>query len=109
MFDDRHDLTKSKILYKGISVVRRDFCAYTKQTIEAAMSIVFNERDIPKAYRYVQTCVANLIEGRIDKKSLVMSKTLSSKQTEQTDPCSSTLPHVALYGKLKLRDLNNCP
>ena len=109
VFDDRHDLTKSKILYKGISVVRRDFCAYTKQTIEAAMSIVFNERDIPKAYRYVQTCVANLIEGRIDKKSLVMSKTLSSKQTEQTDPCSSTLPHVALYGKLKLRDPNNCP
>ena len=109
VFEDEHDLTKSKILYKGISVVRRDFCNYTKKTIEEAMNIVFMERDISKAYEYVRSCVKNLIEGHVSMDSLVMSKTLSSKHTQQKDPCSSILPHVALYGKLQKRDPNNCP
>ena len=109
VFEDSQDLTKSKILYKGISVVRRDFCAYTKKTLEEAMQIVFLERNIDKAYRHVQQSVQNLIEGRVSMESLVMSKTLSSKNIDCNNLSESTLPHVALYAKMKKRDPNNCP
>jgi DNA polymerase elongation subunit (family B) len=109
VFEDHNDLTKSKILYKGISVVRRDFCAYTKHTLEEAMQIVFLERNIQKAYAYVQQSVKDLIEGRVPHEHLVMSKTLSSKNINQKNPAESTLAHVSLYTKLKRRDPNNCP
>ena len=109
MFEDPADLSKSKILYKGISVVRRDFCSFTKKTIEDAMFYVFMERNIRKAYDHVQTCVKDLMEGRVPNELLVMSKTLSSKHAEMKDSLNSTLPHVALYAKLKQRDPNNCP
>ena len=101
-------MTKSKILYKGISVVRRDFCAYTKNTLEEAMQIVFLERNIDKAYRHVQQSVQNLIEGRVSMESLVMSKTLSSKNIDCNNLSESTLRHVALYAKMKKRDPKNC-
>lgn len=109
VYEDATDLSKSKILYKGISVVRRDFCSFTKKTIEDAMFHVFMERDIQKAYEHVQLRVKDLMEGRIPNELLVMSKTLSSKHAEAKDALSSTLPHVALYAKLKQRDPNNCP
>ena len=40
---------------------------------------------------------------------LVMSKTLSSKNIDCNNLSESTLPHVALYAKMKKRDPNNCP
>lgn len=109
VYEDPEDLSKSKILYKGLSVVRRDFCSFTKTTIEDAMIFVFMERNIQKAYEHVQSCVKDLLEGRVSSASLVMSKTLSSKHAEMKDAATSTLPHVALYAKMKSRDPNNCP
>ena len=67
------------------------------------------EKNIRKAYEHVQSCVKGLLESRVSSESLVMSKTLSSKHTEMDDAANSTLPHVALYAKLKARDPNNCP
>ena len=110
VYEDQHDLTKSKILYKGISVVRRDFCQYTKQTLEESLSIVFMERNIQKAYDHVQDCVKALLENRVDNKQLIMSKTLTSKNTSTTNnDTNTTLAHVALYRKMKAQDPNNCP
>ena len=110
VYEDQHDLTKSKILFKGISVVRRDFCLYTKQTIEESLSIVFMERNIQKAYDHVRERVKALLENRVDYKQLIMSKTLTSKNTSTTNNAmDTTLPHVALYRKMKARDPNNCP
>ena len=108
-YEDPNNLSKHKIDVKGMSLIRRDACPFTKMVLEKALNIVFFERDITKAYLYLQNQVKDLIEGRIDNKLLIMTKTLSSKHSESTDAINSILPHVSLAAKMKLRDPNNFP
>ena len=108
-YEDSTDLTKTKEIFKGISIVRRDFCAHMKNILKQSLRKVFYERDIDEAHLYVQNEINKVLIGDVDDDSLVMSKSLSAKQLEHSNAINSKLPHVSLAMKMKMRDPNNAP
>lgn len=93
--------------YKGVSIVRRDFCRFTRETLDESMRIVLYDRNVSRAYDYVSNRTKDLLEGRVPLDLLVMSKGLSAKYSYEAN--ANPLPHVAVAAKMKLRDPNCYP
>lgn len=101
------DERKTHTEYKGISIVRRDFCRFTRETLDECMQIVLNERDVQKAYDHISSRTRDLLRGNVPNSKLVMSKLLSAKYAK--DESSNPMPHVAVMVKMRRRDPNNYP
>lgn len=98
---DRYDHTE----YKGLSVVRRDFCKYTKETINTVLNTIMYEADIDKSRHYVSTRIEDLLRGYIPDTELILTKSIKSTESYK----SENLPHIELVKRMKQRDPNNYP
>jgi DNA polymerase elongation subunit (family B) len=101
------DICKNHSEYKGVSIVRRDFCKYTRKVLEEAMSTVLCDRDIEKALRLILKSIEKLSTGQVEMDELIMSKTLNAKYSSQD--ADNKMPHVSVALKMKKRDPNNFP
>eukprot|EP00439_Symbiodinium_sp_Y106_P042773 s2601_g5.t1 len=55
-----------KLDFKGIEVVRRDWCLLVRQMVERSLQLLLCERSKERAVEYVRETVASLRAGRID-------------------------------------------
>ena len=101
------DETQRHVEYKGISIVRRDFCRFTRETLTDVLNCVLYDRNIEAAHERLFQHLNDLLSGRIDSSKLIMSKSLSATYKKMGN--DNVMPHVRLTQRMKERDPNNYP
>lgn len=97
---------KGKLDFKGIEVVRRDWCLLIRQMVEECLHLLLRERSKERAKQLVRDSVAALRSGRVDFRLLVISKALVKDGTESY---SNRQAHVELADKIRQRDPSKAP
>lgn len=95
---EAYDEPPSKIDFKGIENVRRDWSKLTNEVMKNFQSILFEQKDPEKAIKYAQQFCYDMINNKQPVEKYVMSKSLKSHY--KTD----TLPHLAVVKKIQQRD-----
>eukprot|EP00434_Breviolum_minutum_P033347 symbB.v1.2.029507.t1/scaffold3240.1/size60461/2 len=67
---------KGKLDFKGIEVVRRDWCLLVRHMVEHSLHLLLRERSKERAVAYVRESVTALRSGKVDFRLLVISKAL---------------------------------
>eukprot|EP00930_Biecheleria_cincta_P046658 TRINITY_DN32204_c0_g1_i1.p1 TRINITY_DN32204_c0_g1~~TRINITY_DN32204_c0_g1_i1.p1 ORF type:complete len:1167 (-),score=199.65 TRINITY_DN32204_c0_g1_i1:258-3758(-) len=95
-----------KLDFKGIEVVRRDWCLLVRSVVERSLELLLKERSPEGAMSYVRETVAALRSGRVDFRLLVISKALVRNGAEAY---AARQAHVELAEKLRLRNPLQAP
>ncbi|CAE8679199.1 unnamed protein product [Polarella glacialis] len=90
-----------KLDFKGIEVVRRDWCLLVRQVVERSLELLFREASPEPAVAYVRETVAALRSGRVDLRLLVISKALVRDGAEAY---AARQAHVELAERMRQRD-----
>jgi DNA polymerase elongation subunit (family B) len=90
--------------FMGVALKRRDYAAIVKRIYSGALNILLNERDVPKAAKFVQDASIDLVEGKYGLQPLIISKSLRS---EYADP--TRIAHKVLADRMTKRDPGNAP
>ncbi|KAK3284362.1 DNA polymerase delta catalytic subunit [Cymbomonas tetramitiformis] len=98
---DRHD----KLDTKGIETVRRDNCAFARNTIAGVLRRVLVLRDVPGSVVYVKGRIEELLTGRVDISELVITKGLTREVSEY----ATRAAHVELAAKRRRRHAATAP
>lgn len=77
--------THDYIDYKGIQVVRRDNCLYVKERSMEIFKVILLGRDIPRAIELAREYCKNLLEGNVQQKDLIISKSLKGRGSYEFD------------------------
>jgi DNA polymerase delta subunit 1 len=85
-----------KIDVKGLQVVRRDSCAYVRETLKQLLEMVLDSDDPLPAIKYARQAAKDLREGKVPYEKLLMSKQLASEYKVR-------MPHVAVRDKIRER------
>lgn len=98
------DADSHVLWFMGVALKRRDYAAIVKRIYSGALNILLNERDVPKAAKYVQDAAVELVDGKYGLQPLTISKSL---RAEYADP--SRIAHKALADRIAKRDPGNAP
>jgi DNA polymerase elongation subunit (family B) len=98
------DLTKYKLSFMGIALKRRDNASIVKDIYTGIINKIFIERDKEGAKTFFKEHICNLLDGKVDIKSLVISKSLSGDYANPT-----TIAHKVLADRIGERDSGNKP
>ena len=90
--------------FMGVALKRRDYAPIVKRIYSGALNILLQERDVPKAAKFVQQMAADLVDGKFGLQPLIISKSL---RAEYADP--SKIAHKALADRIAARDPGNAP
>ena len=109
--------TPDDLEIKGISIKRRDFCKFVKDTGMNILKIVLQQRNIPEAVEYTTKRITDLLEDRVPTEQLVISKALNKSYTvdgkkvlwDDTTHLITSQPHVAIARRLKEMNHNIAP
>ena len=71
--------------YKGIQVVRRDNCPYVKERSMEIFQKILLDKDIPKSIELGRTFCKNLLDGQVQMKDLIISKSLKGYGSYEFD------------------------
>ena len=85
-----------KIDVKGLQVVRRDSCAYVRDTLKKLLEMILESDDPRPAINFAKDRAKALREGRVDQDDLLMSKQLSASY-------KVPMAHVAVRDKIRER------
>jgi len=85
-----------KIDVKGLQVVRRDSCAYVRETLKQLLEMVLESDDPLPAIKFARQAAKDLREGKVPYEKLLMSKQLASEYKVR-------MPHVAVRDKIRAR------
>ena len=88
----------------GIATKRRDYAPIVKNVYGGAIKILLNEKNIQKAFHFVQTTCNDLVDGKISEHQLTLTKSLRSEYKAVTPPA-----HRILADRIALRDPGNAP
>ncbi|MCD6476546.1 MAG: ribonuclease H-like domain-containing protein [Candidatus Aenigmarchaeota archaeon] len=99
-FEKRADGWKDKIAFKGIEVVRRDWCPLTTKTMKKVLETILKEGDTKAAAKYVRKIIHDLNKGLIPIEDLAVVKGI----TKPLDQYDNVQPHVELAKKIIKRD-----
>lgn len=97
---------KGKLDFKGIEVVRRDWCLLVRQMVEHSLNLLLRERSKERAVAYVRESVTALRSGRVDFRLLVISKALVRDGAEAY---AARQAHVELAERIRQRDPTKAP
>ena len=89
---------------KGVELARRDNCQYVKDTLEAVLQPIMFQNNLSLGISEAERCIDNLLQGNVEIKKLMLSKTLKN---EYKNP--DTIAHYQLVQKIKSRDPNGAP
>lgn len=108
--------------YKGISIVRRDFCKYVKNSISDVLDALMDKKDVELAKKSIKSSVDNLFSGNVDVDDLKISNSLSATYKVKDPETGEKMdfrwddervkvpkPHVVVARKLKVLDPMNSP
>lgn len=98
------DADSHVLWFMGVALKRRDYAAIVKRIYSGALNILLNERDVPKAAKFVQNAAVELVDGKYGLQPLTISKSL---RAEYADP--SRIAHKALADRIAKRDPGNAP
>ena len=98
------DPTAYKQTSMGIATKRRDYAGIVKNVYGGAIKILLNEKDILKAFTFVQRVCNDLVDGKISEHQLILTKSLRSEYKAVTPPA-----HKILAQRITLRDPGNAP
>lgn len=100
--------------YKGIEIVRRDFCQFVKETGIGILNTLMYDRDVDKAKEFAKSSVLDLLTDKVSLDKLVVSKSLN--KTYKVDGIDMNWddprvkhPHVQVAQRIKQVDPMNCP
>jgi DNA polymerase delta subunit 1 len=85
-----------KIDVKGLQVVRRDSCAYVRETLKQLLEMVLESDDPLPAIKFARQAAKDLTEGKVPYEKLLMSKQLASAYKVR-------MPHVTVRDKIRAR------
>ena len=69
-------LKSNKMDFKGLEVIRSDYCDYVRETLEETLSILMYDKDKDKSIKYLKNSIRDLFDGKIPMKKLILSKKL---------------------------------
>jgi DNA polymerase elongation subunit (family B) len=90
--------------FMGVALKRRDYAPIVKRIYSGALNILLNERNVPKAAKFVQDAAKDLVEGKFGLQPLIISKSL---RAEYADP--TRIAHKVLADRIAARDPGNAP
>jgi len=93
---------KYSLAFMGIALKRRDYAAISKRFYAAALQILLNEKDVPKAALLMQSMAKDLVEGKFGLQPLIISKSLRSEY-------KSAPAHKMLADRIAVREPGNAP
>ena len=96
------DPKKYCLWFMGVALKRRDYAPISKRFYSAALSVLLNERNVPKAAAIVQTMAKDLVEGKFGLQPLIISKSLRAEY-------ASNPAHKILANRMAERDPGNAP
>lgn len=88
----------------GIATKRRDYAGIVKNVYGGAIKILLTEKDVLKAFNFVQSTCTDLVNGKISTHQLTLTKSLRSEYKATTPPA-----HKILAERIALRDPGNAP
>lgn len=97
-------ITEYKQNSMGIALKRRDNAPIVKDIYGGVIKTILNERDIEKAKQFFKDEVNNLLEGKVDIKQLIITKSLRGNYANPT-----TIAHKVLADRIGERDPGNKP
>lgn len=97
-------ITKFKQNSMGIVLKRRDNAPIVKDVYGGIIETILNERDIEKAKVFFKDCVENLLNGNVDIKKLIITKSLRGNYANPT-----SIAHKVLADRMGERDPGNKP
>ncbi len=102
LFEDKEN---GKLIFKGIEVVRRDWCPLVEEVLSNVLNFILIENNTKKAFEYVQNIIEKLRKNEIEIEKLAITKTL----TKPINKYKGQQPHVELVKKLMKRKERNVP
>lgn len=88
--------TSDGVDMKGVSMKRRDFCKYAKESGIKLLDILLKQQDIDLAMSYTRKVALDLLTDTVNMDQLIISKTLQKSY-------KSAQAHAALAEKMELR------
>lgn len=98
------DSTKYERNVMGIVIKRRDIAPVVKSICNDIINIILDDRDLTKLEVYIRNTIANLLNGKFNISSFMLSKTLKENYKDR-----SRIAHVVLADRIKQRDPGNAP
>ena len=98
------DVNKCYRKSMGDASKRRDYAPIVKTIYNRMVEILLNEKDESKAVKYVLETVEQMMNGNIDHKEFIISKTLRSGYKNR-----KRITHVVLADRIATRDIGNAP
>jgi DNA polymerase elongation subunit (family B) len=98
------DPNKGKLKFMGLPLKRRDSCDYMKDVYGGVLDILMKSTDMGAAIKYLDTCLNNLIAGKVSMDKLAITKALRS---DYKNPDS--IGHNVLAERIGKRDPGNKP
>lgn len=96
---------KPLMFYKGVEVVRRDWCPLVSRIMKKVCKSIFIRRDVAGAVAYARTGIADLYAGRIELQELLLSAGLS----KSVENYNSQMRHTTVVQKMQSRDMATAP
>ena len=90
------DIAFKKIDVKGLQVVRRDSCAYVRETLKKLLEMILESDDPRPPVDFVKEACKQLKSGDVPMEKLLLSKQLASNY-------KSRMPHVEVRDKIRKR------
>jgi DNA polymerase elongation subunit (family B) len=98
------DCTKGKRNEMGIVLKRRDNAPIVKDVYGGVIDILMKEKNIQKALDYVNTCLQDLVDGKVPIEKLIITKSLRSFYKNPQG-----VAHKVLADRIGTRDPGNKP
>jgi DNA polymerase elongation subunit (family B) len=98
------DCTKGKRNEMGIVLKRRDNAPIVKDVYGGVIDILMKEKNIQKALEYVNTCLQDLVDGKVPIEKLIITKSLRSFYKNP-----QSIAHKVLADRVGQRDPGNKP
>ena len=99
-----HDVNKFKQKSMGIVLKRRDNAQIVKTIYGGIINIILNKQDLRESINFLREELKDLVNGNVDTKELVLSKTLNSSYKDPTK-----IAHRVLADRIGARDPGNKP
>lgn len=98
------DMKKYKMTSMGVALKRRDYAPIVKEIYGGVISRILDDRDQMAAKEFFKNKVVELLEGKADMKTLIISKSLSGSYANPTQ-----IAHKVLADRIGERDPGNKP
>jgi len=99
-----HDVNKFKQKSMGIVLKRRDNAQIVKTIYGGIINIILNKQDLRESIHFLREELKDLVNGNVDIKELILSKTLNSSYKDPTK-----IAHRVLADRIGARDPGNKP